>query len=62
MSRRQVVAAAVIVIGLLIGGLAWYVLGGDAPAKPTLGPATSATAAGPATADGSWRIAPGDGV
>ena len=32
MSRRQVVAAAVIVIGLLIGGLAWYVLGGEVEA------------------------------
>ena len=60
--RRVIVVATVLAVGLVAGGaLAWVAFGGDAPAAPSL-PSGTTAAGGPETADGSWRIAPGDGV
>ncbi|MFM8238172.1 MAG: YceI family protein [Actinomycetota bacterium] len=60
--RRLVVLGVVLVAGLAVGGaLAVSLLGDDAPAEPTL-PSGPSGAGGPESADGSWRIAPGEGV
>lgn len=60
--RRVIVIAVILAVGLAIaGGFAWTALGGDAPAEPSLPTGTTATG-GPESADGSWRVAPGDGV
>jgi len=64
--RRLLIIAAVVIAALtaVAAGTAWFALRDDAPAAPSLPTATSgpAGATGAATADGSWRVAPGGGV
>ncbi len=51
--------AVVVVAALVIGG--FYVFGGSSPAKPKLASDPVSTG-GPATPDGTWKVAPGSDV
>jgi len=51
--------AVVVVAAIALG--AWFVFGSSSPAKPKLSN-DPVSAGGPASADGKWQIAPGEGV
>jgi len=53
----------VVLVVLAAGGVAaWYVFGGSTPAKPRLSTSATTVAGGPASVDGTWRVAPGGNV
>jgi polyisoprenoid-binding protein YceI len=58
---RWLVLLVVLVVLAAAGFGAWYVFGSDAPAKPKL-TGCAAAAGGPATPDGTWKVAPGNDV
>jgi len=59
--RWIVIGVAVVVIAAAGFG-AWYVLGDDAPAKPTLSTTGTTFAGGPSSIEGDWVVAAGAGV
>jgi polyisoprenoid-binding protein YceI len=60
---RWLLGGLVVVLVAVVGFGAWYLFADDAPPPPTLDatPQTT-TAGGPATPDGTWKVAPGDDV
>jgi polyisoprenoid-binding protein YceI len=59
--KRWIFGGIAVVVVAALGLGAWYVFGDSAPAKPKLS-SDAVSSGGPATADGTWKIAPGDGV
>jgi len=58
---RWLLLGVTVIVLAALGFGAWYVLGGSAPAKPTLG-SCNARPATAASINGSWKVAPGQNV
>jgi polyisoprenoid-binding protein YceI len=56
-----IAGGAAVVILAVAGAGAWYLFGDDAPPAPEVA-ADCGSTGGPATADGAWQVAPGEGV
>jgi polyisoprenoid-binding protein YceI len=57
---KFVLGAAVLVVLVAGGLLAWYLISDDAPPKPELSATGPSSAGGPATPDGPWQVVPRD--
>jgi polyisoprenoid-binding protein YceI len=59
---RWLLGGVLVVVLAVVGYGIWYVFGDSAPPKPTLSESPAIEKGGPATPDGTWKVARGDEV